>query len=82
MRSLILAILTAGSLGFVATAALSAPMTSIHVRDGAMQRNLLERVQSRRYCAKLRRACEFKNERGEVGEGNCRRYRRECGRRY
>jgi hypothetical protein len=27
----------------------------------------------------LRRACEFKNERGEVGEGNCRRYRRECG---
>jgi hypothetical protein len=28
----------------------------------------------------LRRACEFKHERGEVGEGNCRRYRRECGR--
>jgi len=30
------------------------------------------------YCARLRRACEFKNERGEVGEGNCRRYRSEC----
>jgi hypothetical protein len=33
-----------------------------------------------RYCRRLRRACEFKYERGEVGEGNCRRYRRECGR--
>jgi uncharacterized low-complexity protein len=30
------------------------------------------------YCARLRRACEFKSERGQVGEGNCRRYRSEC----
>jgi uncharacterized low-complexity protein len=30
------------------------------------------------YCARLRRACEYKHERGEVGEGNCRRYRSEC----
>jgi hypothetical protein len=35
-----------------------------------------------RYCRRLRRACEFKHERGEAGEGNCRRYRRECGRRW
>jgi len=34
------------------------------------------------YCERLRRACVYKNERGEVGEGNCRRYRSECGRRY
>ena len=34
-----------------------------------------------RYCRRLRRACEFKEERGEQGEGNCRLYRRECGRR-
>ena len=33
-----------------------------------------------RSCRRLRRACEFKEERGERGEGNCRRYRRECGR--
>lgn len=33
-----------------------------------------------RYCRRLRRACEFKHERGEEGEGNCRRYRRECRR--
>jgi hypothetical protein len=29
-------------------------------------------------CERLRRACLFKFERGESGEGNCRRYRREC----
>lgn len=41
----------------------------------------IESVQWRgRYCERLRRACVFKEERGEVGEGNCRRYRRECGR--
>jgi hypothetical protein len=33
-----------------------------------------------RRCRRLRRACEFKDERGERGEGNCRRYRRECSR--
>jgi hypothetical protein len=32
------------------------------------------------YCARLRRACEYKHERGEAGQGNCRRYRSECGR--
>ena len=34
------------------------------------------------YCERLRRACVYKHERGEAGEGNCRRYRSECGRRY
>jgi hypothetical protein len=43
----------------------------------------IERVQygyGNRYCEQLRRACEFKHERGEEGEGNCRRYREECRR--
>ena len=31
------------------------------------------------YCERLRRACVYKEERGEAGEGNCRRYRAECG---
>jgi hypothetical protein len=31
-----------------------------------------------RYCERLRRACVYKEYRGEVGEGNCRRYRAEC----
>lgn len=30
------------------------------------------------YCERLRRACEFKDYRGETGMGNCRRYREEC----
>jgi hypothetical protein len=34
----------------------------------------------RRYCERLRHACIYREERGEVGEGNCRRYRNECGR--
>ena len=33
------------------------------------------------YCERLRRACVYKEQRGEVGEGNCRRYRAECGER-
>ena len=32
-----------------------------------------------RTCARLRRACEYKGERGQRGEGNCRRYRAVCG---
>jgi hypothetical protein len=34
------------------------------------------------YCDQLRRACENKDSLGEVGEGNCRRFREECGRVY
>jgi hypothetical protein len=29
-------------------------------------------------CEQLRRACEYKDVRGEQGEGNCRRYRQTC----
>jgi hypothetical protein len=39
----------------------------------------LLQVQFGGYCARLRRACEYKDERGESGQGNCRRYREECG---
>ena len=31
------------------------------------------------YCQALRRACVYKEERGQEGRGNCRRYRAECG---
>jgi hypothetical protein len=50
--------------------------------DGARNvtggQSIVEQVQDSRYCRRLRRACQFKHERGEQGEGNCRRYRREC----
>jgi hypothetical protein len=29
-------------------------------------------------CDRLRRACVYKEQRGEAGEGNCRRCRRQC----
>ena len=54
----------AGGLGSTAT-----------VADGT-----LHKVVSAEYCAGLKRACAYKEERGESGEGNCRRYRNECGR--
>jgi hypothetical protein len=38
-------------------------------------------VKVRSDCETLRRACESKGELGERGEGNCRRYREECGNR-
>ena len=78
MRSLILGIIAAAGLGLVATIASAAPLSP---KSLTAQERLVEHVQSGRYCARLRRACEFKNERGEAGEGNCRRYRSECGRR-
>ncbi len=31
------------------------------------------------FCQRLRWKCEHKNEIGQEGEGNCRRYREECG---
>jgi hypothetical protein len=33
-------------------------------------------------CEELRRACQHKEELGEQGEGNCRRYRETCGERH
>jgi hypothetical protein len=36
----------------------------------------------RHECAELRQACIHKRELGEEGEGNCARYRRECGDHY
>jgi hypothetical protein len=39
----------------------------------------LQKVVTAGYCERLKRACAYKEERGEQGEGNCRRYRAECG---
>jgi hypothetical protein len=79
MRSFIIGACAAAGLGLFATTASAAPLSS---KTLVAPESLVEQVQSGRYCARLRRACEFKNERGEAGEGNCRRYRQECGRGY
>jgi hypothetical protein len=77
MRPIILGtVLTAGISVFGLSAASAAPFA----RDGITGQSVIEEVQYEgRYCRRLRRACENKDIRGEVGEGNCRRYRRQCG---
>ena len=50
-------------------------ISTVTVADGTLQK-----VVTAGYCARLKHACDYKEERGEAGEGNCRRYRNECGR--
>jgi len=71
------------ALAIAAAAALFSPVSAssqgieigpggIHIggdREGSRQQD----------CEELRRACEHKEELGEQGEGNCRRYRETCG---
>jgi hypothetical protein len=79
MRISLLGTMVVGVVGVVGLGTASAtPIRDFH--SDISKRSIVEQVQSDRYCARLRRACEYKDERGEQGEGNCRRYRRECGR--
>jgi hypothetical protein len=77
MRSIVLGtMIAAGMSVFAFSAASAAPIA----RDGIAAQGLIEQAQyESRYCRRLRRACENKDVRGQTGEGNCRRYRRECG---
>jgi hypothetical protein len=79
MRSIVLGTMIATGMSFFAlSSAPAAPLT----REGIAAQGVIEQAQyESRYCRRLRRACENKDVRGETGEGNCRRYRRECGRR-
>jgi hypothetical protein len=64
-----------------ASAALAAPAGNADLRL-AVSGGLVEPVQywgGGGRCERLRRACIYKEYRDEVGEGNCRRYRAECG---
>jgi hypothetical protein len=78
MQALFGAIALAIGLGFASVSSPAATPVSAHVRGS--QEALVQQVQYDRggYCERLRRACIYKEERGEVGEGNCRRYRAEC----
>ena len=76
MRSVILGTVIATGMSVFALSASAAPLA----RDGIAAQGVIEQAQyESRYCRRLRRACENKDIRGEVGEGNCRRYRRQCG---
>jgi hypothetical protein len=77
MRSILAGLTVAAALGVTALPTSASPFGAAKVDRLGMA---VEQVQydRTRYCERLRRACRFKDERGESGEGNCRRYRREC----
>ena len=79
MRVVIGAMVLAAGLGLVGAA--SGAAAPVGVRDVGSPERGVEQVQYWRggYCERLRRACTYKEERGETGYGNCRRYREECG---
>ena len=75
MRNSVLGLLVIAGAGVAGLPASAAPLATAP----QLQASIVEQTQGNGYCRRLRRACEFKHERGEVGEGNCSRYRRECG---
>ena len=85
MRAMIGTIILAAGLGLASVASSVAAPVGVDVRGAGVPENVVEQVHywgqywRGRYCERLRRACLYKEERGEVGEGNCRRYRAECG---
>jgi hypothetical protein len=69
MRNAVFGLLAITGAGFAGLPASAAPWGTAP----QPQARLVEQTQGYGYCRRLRRACEFKRERGEVGEGNCAR---------
>lgn len=61
------------------SAASASPLGGGNISTPGASDATLQKVVSGEYCARLKRACDYKEERGEEGLGNCRRYRNECG---
>ena len=76
MRTLIGAGMVAAMVGLVSGSSAGATPYFGYSSDAGVR---LVQYGGGRYCERLRRACIYKEERGETGEGNCRRYRSECG---
>jgi hypothetical protein len=79
MRKLIGLIALAVGLGFASIGSNAAPVVGVYGSTAIEGGTTLVQFWRGGRCERLRRACEYKNQRGEVGEGNCRRYRAECG---
>jgi hypothetical protein len=76
MRNIVLGMLMVAGAGIAALPASAAPISGTAPQ---LEPSLVQQTQGSGFCRRLRRACEFKHQRGEAGEGNCARYRRECG---
>ena len=80
MRKFILGLLIAASFALTGVSVASAAPIAPGLTDGAAKiETLVQKTASSDYCAYLRYKCNNKGQLGEEGEGNCRRYRRECG---
>ena len=76
MRNIVFGMLIVAGTGIAALPASAAPLSSTAPQ---LEPSLVQQTQGWGHCRRLQRACEFKHQRGEAGEGNCARYRRECG---
>ena len=77
MRKLILGLIACWTLTGVSIAS-AAPLSPGLADSSAQVQTLVQKTASGDYCAYLRYKCNHKSGLGEEGEGNCRRYRREC----
>jgi hypothetical protein len=78
MRKFILGAMIAASFGLASVSAASAAPVAPNLTGAVNAETLVQKTASD-YCAYLRYKCNHKGQLGEYGEGNCRRYRRECG---
>ena len=74
------ALIAGGGILSLASAASAAPAGGAVGGAMSVAGSSVEPVQYRSgHCAELRQACLYKRQLGEVGAGNCSRYRAECG---
>ena len=78
MRKFILGLIIATSCILSGVSVASAASVNPGLDGTAKVGALFHKVGSSDYCAYLRYKCNHKSGLGEEGEGNCRRYRKEC----
>ena len=80
MRKFILGLIVAASCILTGVSVASAAPVGPSLTDNAVTADtLVQKTASSDRCSYLRYKCNNKGQLGEYGEGNCRRYRRECG---
>jgi hypothetical protein len=80
MRNTLLVMAVGAAMILLSAAGVSAaPVNSSALAAEASAESVLKQVQYYSYCERLRLRCRYKYELGEEGEGNCRRWREECG---
>jgi hypothetical protein len=79
MRKFILGSMIAASFCLTGVSTASAAPGGLGLAETVGAQTLLQKTASGDYCAYLRYKCNHKGQLGEYGEGNCRRYRQECG---